>query len=409
MVTLGPSGSGKTVFLAALQERLRTQSLDLGFYAKLPRPQERKLSQVYAQVASAGEWPPPTQRSEMPEWTFTCCVRSPYGVFQTMKVRYIDYAGEHLTHPVDGESSVGEWFEERLETADALLGLLDGMKVRDLMFGKADAETYFRDELRSILSIMQDFDGPIHFVLTKWDLVEKHFTLTSVKQRLLRETPFHDLVESRKPARTRGFKVPPGRIRLIPVSAVGPDFATLDHKGNVHKVAQANPRPVQVELPLVAVLPDLCVRAYEALATRADDVAAWEEAQPGGAGESGGDAAADEPYGAPAPARRSPSKIRRVLTNGLPLPLTGLFSAVGVTVSQTAFAGFLNAAMDVMPQMGARPETKERRRAKRLQSGWWHKRLKRVRTDKEAVRYTIHRLVDRLLDFEETEKESTLA
>ncbi|MDW6058927.1 hypothetical protein SAZ11_13905 [Streptomyces sp. FXJ1.4098] len=66
VVALGPSGSGKTVYLAALQERLRTQDPELGFHVRLPRDQERKLTEVYSEVASSGDWPAPTDRTETP-------------------------------------------------------------------------------------------------------------------------------------------------------------------------------------------------------------------------------------------------------------------------------------------------------------------------------------------------------
>jgi hypothetical protein len=46
-------------------------------------------------------------------------------------------------------------------------------------------------------------------------------------------------------------------VRLIPVSAVGPDFAAMDDTGHVVKRRDGQVRPTNVEVPFAAVLPDL--------------------------------------------------------------------------------------------------------------------------------------------------------
>ncbi|KAK1183132.1 hypothetical protein B7755_036375 [Streptomyces sp. NBS 14/10] len=408
VVALGPSGSGKTVYLAALQERLRTQDPELGFHVRLPRDQERKLTEVYSEVASSGDWPAPTDRTETPEWTFTCRMWTRFGVFETMQIEYIDYAGEHLTHPVGEGSQVQDWFEERLETADALLGLLDGVKIRGLLFGNRGAEDFLRDDLAPMFSLMQGFPGPIHFVVTKWDLVEQNFTLADVRQRLMREPTFSQLVASRAPGKTRRFPVPPGRIRLIPVSAVGRGFAVLDSEGKVRKLDRTNPKPMNVEIPLVSVLPDLCVRAYEALRISEARRAAGQDPQQDQEAGQGQDLGQDPGDQSEAGAPGSPGRVRKLLAAGLSPQLQAQLMKSGITVSPAVLAGFLDAALGALGQLASR-SPREVRRAKRLQRSWRGRRVKSVKDEKSAVHHTVHRLVGQLGEFERAEPDSILA
>ncbi|MDT0547826.1 hypothetical protein [Streptomyces lonegramiae] len=371
---------------------------------RLPRDQERKLTEVYSEVASSGDWPAPTDRTETPEWTFTCRMWTEFGVFETLRIEYIDYAGEHLTHPVGEGSQVQDWFEERLETADALLGLLDGVKIRGLLFGNRGAEDFLRDDLAPMFSLMQGFPGPIHFVVTKWDLVEQNFTLADVKHRLMREPTFSQLVASRAPGRTRRFPVPPGRIRLIPVSAVGRGFAVLDSEGKVRKLDRTNPSPMNVEIPLVSVLPDLCVRAYETLRISEAQRAAGQDPQQ----ELGEDQEDQGDQGDQADLSASPGRVRKLLAAGLSPQLQAQLMKSGITVSPAVLAGFLDAALGAIGQLVPR-SPREVRRARRLQRSWRGRRVKSVKDEKSAVHHTLHQLVDRLGAFERAEPDSILA
>jgi len=55
------------------------------------------------------------------------------------------------------------------------------------------------------------------------------------------------------------------RLRMIPVSAVGHDFATLDEKGKVVKRDGGWIDPIYVDVPLCAVLPDALALAERSL------------------------------------------------------------------------------------------------------------------------------------------------
>ena len=52
---------------------------------------------------------------------------------------------------------------------------------------------------------------------------------------------------------------------LIPVSAIGRKFATMDDEGRMVKNKAGRLRPVNVEIPLCAVLPDLFAQIQEQL------------------------------------------------------------------------------------------------------------------------------------------------
>jgi len=54
-------------------------------------------------------------------------------------------------------------------------------------------------------------------------------------------------------------------VRLIPVSAIGRNFATMDADGRMVKSRNGRLRPLNVEIPLCAVLPDLFAQIGEQL------------------------------------------------------------------------------------------------------------------------------------------------
>jgi hypothetical protein len=95
--------------------------------------------------------------------------------------------------------------------------------------------------------------SPITFVITKWDLLDdlhadQDARLGIVRTMLMDSPGFRDLVDEHSARRV---------IRLIPVSAVGHDFAYLDQGDTVRKKPGGTLRPLNVDLPLSAVVPDV--------------------------------------------------------------------------------------------------------------------------------------------------------
>lgn len=255
VIVLGPRGSGKTVLLASLYKKLSVQG-KLGFFLKVERGRQRKiLTRAYKDVAVGEQWPDATQFDELSEWEFTCCVQTKdLSIYPACKFVYLDYAGGRLTNPdemleEEEEFEEGEEFDNKLKTADIMLGLLDGQKLCSLMRNEPGSLNWVLEDLANMLGVMQDLGNkPLHFVISKWDIVEPNYSLREIRDRLLEIEEFTDLARARIQGETP--------VRLIPVSSVGKGFATLQADGTMAKKTGLSPKPFQVETPLACVLPD---------------------------------------------------------------------------------------------------------------------------------------------------------
>lgn len=110
-----------------------------------------------------------------------------------------------------------------------------------------------QQSLTAMISLMMLVPCPVTFVVTKWDLlhdldVDEDGRLRRVRKFLMSNQGFHDLVETHSARRV---------VRLIPVSAVGPEFAALDERGRVAKLPDGQLHPTDVDVPLAAVVPDV--------------------------------------------------------------------------------------------------------------------------------------------------------
>lgn len=245
ILVLGASGSGKTCFLASMYEKLSVQRPDIGFFVRVGERERIILASKYREMEDPSkEWPPSTK--DVREWKFTCCVHAGEINYPLLDFAYLDYAGQQLTQEPDNPTfSV----DEVATKADAILILLDGLKIlRQLEGGSHTLSSPLHNDLRFILPIIQNVEGtPLHFVVTKWDLLEGKYTLRRVREVLFEDERFSAIIEQQ---RTR--KNP---TRLIPVSAVGKGFATLVGS-SMKKNPNAIAKPFQVEVPIACVLID---------------------------------------------------------------------------------------------------------------------------------------------------------
>lgn len=258
IITLGTSGAGKTVFLGSLFKQLSTQGEE-GFFIKIADFEKIKLNNIYTEVITGEKWPPGTRN--ITNWTFTCCVKS-YGLdnyYPVCEFTYIDYAGGLLTDTDNNEQIIVD-FQQEVTKADAVLAIIDGLQVYKFMEDKdlcsRDVLVWLIRDLPSIMQLVNQFNKntPVHFIISKWDLLENCYSLSEVRNRLLEKVPeFNDVVCNRKKAGCP--------IRLIPVSSIGKEFATLQPDGSMKKNPGAIPKPFQVEIPLVCALIDR-VKAY---------------------------------------------------------------------------------------------------------------------------------------------------
>ncbi|MEA5619255.1 hypothetical protein VB711_15615 [Cronbergia sp. UHCC 0137] len=246
IITLGASGAGKTVFLASMFKALSIQG-DYTFFLEVEDQARRKrLNAIYTQVITADNWPEGTKYGDVSEWTFNCRVKVPtLDTYTACQFTYFDYAGGRL---IDSEEDAE--FTNIVQESSTILGLLDGKKIYSLMKDSNDlaVNIFLNKDLPNILKWMNTSRVPIHFVISKWDLIENEFSLRQVRERLLKIPAFEELIHIRNHANSP--------VRLIPVSSIGSGFAIPQPDGSMKKISGAIPDPFQVEVPLACVLPD---------------------------------------------------------------------------------------------------------------------------------------------------------
>lgn len=259
LVALGVAGSGKTVLLSSMFHVANVPMPGRAYFLETDAAHRVYLSRVFDEVSDTEEpWPRGTRAGESRELDFDC-VSFREGVrHRICRISYLDYAGELLERePETGETALRD-LEQRVRAAHGLLGILDGFRVLQYLRGEPAGRRYFRSSIQPMIGMMAGATSPIHFALTKWDLVhgfgepsgaDEAARLALVSEALLENAQLRALVE----AHGYGSRA----VRLFPVSAVGPDFALVDSTGHVVKRQDGRVRPSRVELLLTAVLPDL--------------------------------------------------------------------------------------------------------------------------------------------------------
>jgi len=244
---LGPSGSGKTVFMAAMYRQLRIKRGNADFYLKTDHATAVHMNSVFNAVANPQEeWPASTRVPS--EWAWGLTVTTPSGDFEPLKVKHVDYPGAVLTAPRAAEDERFQKVIGQLKSAHALLVLLDGAGVLACLRGEPQGRRFLDFELSGSLELVQQTRCPVHFAVTKWDLLEDDHSLQEVRDLLLGDDNFRDLIQGR-------FETPAGPIRLIPVSSVGNGFAAIQPNGQMEKLGQPA-RPYNVEVPFAYLLHD---------------------------------------------------------------------------------------------------------------------------------------------------------
>jgi hypothetical protein len=256
---LGPSGAGKTVFMASMYRQLQLRRPETVFSLKTDYTGSLELNAIFNRLANPAETWPESSRT-IKEWTFTACVASKEGTFEPLAFTYLDYPGVILTNPQAAEDEKVQDVVMKLRSANGLLALLDGQALGALMQGDREGDRFLDFELTSTLEIVQESRCPIHFAITKWDLLEATYTLGQIRDRLMKSDRFAAVIAARSQAS-------PATIRLIPVSSVGAGFAVLQPNGEMRKVGGA-PRPYQIDLPLMCVIPDFLQFVYDDMEQR---------------------------------------------------------------------------------------------------------------------------------------------
>ncbi|MEV0093691.1 DNA/RNA helicase domain-containing protein [Streptomyces sp. NPDC050738] len=269
VLVLGPSGAGKTVYLASMFKHLATQEPELGVLLTTSFPVRKELSALYAKVARPGPtWPSSTNTAEAREFIFDCKTRHNGTNHPVLRIRYLDYAGELLTDSgrdaLDTQAEAD--LQERIEQADTVLCLLDGNKLHKLCLGETEGIEYFNQHMDPVFGVLQEVEKPIHFVITKWDLLyrlkdSEAASLEHARDVLLDIRAFRNLVENAVMPHQNALPA----IRLIPVSSVGLDYVEPQLDDSMVKLPGRIPTPLHVEQPLLAILPDLFASFIDSL------------------------------------------------------------------------------------------------------------------------------------------------
>ncbi|MEU8271034.1 hypothetical protein AB0B89_28225 [Sphaerisporangium sp. NPDC049002] len=255
VVALGLQGSGKTLLLASMYQRLKAPAGQC-YYLTASHDDVLLLNQWYAQMvdtAGSGDWPRGTAKGETRQFTFT--VKTPMAgtALTILHLKYLEYAGELLTEIQDAGSTKQKELFAQIDAADALIGVLDGHRIKQQIDGHPEGSTHLERTLNALLPVMIEATAPISFIITKWDLLmdlrpDESTRLSIVHNLLTSNDLFRSLVNLHSANRV---------VRLIPVSAVGPGFARIDSRGEIVKVSRAPAHPANVDVPLSAVVPDM--------------------------------------------------------------------------------------------------------------------------------------------------------
>lgn len=262
VVALGTRGAGKTLLLASMYHQMQTPS-GRSYFVTAPYEQVILLNQWFTEVADTNrDWPSGTAVSDTREFTFALRTRAASGALHTvLHLSYLDYAGGLLTdRQAPGATAQGELLG-RIDSADALLGIIDGYRIRQCLDGHPEGHMRLQQTLTAMINLMMLASCPITFVVTKWDLLgdidaDEDGRLRIVRKLLMSNRGFRDLVEAHSTHRV---------VRLVPVSAVGPEFAHLGEHGEVTKLRDGHMYPTNVDVPLCAVVPDVFEQVERAL------------------------------------------------------------------------------------------------------------------------------------------------
>jgi hypothetical protein len=274
LIALGGQETGKTVLLASMFHRLTTEMSDGGFRLQTSLDQSVHLTNLYATLRdSDAAWPPGTSVGDTRSFTFECVGSAGGDELPILNFNYLDYAGELVgggqaaQAVLEQRESRQRDLEQRIETAHALFGIIDGQRILGCLRGDPESRLYIETSIIPMIGVMRKAKCPVHFILTKWDLfdgteasndpMDENDRLTLVRNELMSQAPIRNLVEQRR----REKRV----VRLVPVSAIGRQFATMDAEGHMVKRKNGRLRPLNVEIPLCAVLPDLFAQIEENL------------------------------------------------------------------------------------------------------------------------------------------------
>jgi hypothetical protein len=113
-------------------------------------------------------------------------------VSEVMRIDYLDYAGESLVEAfARPNDTAAAQVLKTIRSADAVLGILDGLRLRRFLSGEDDTEPGqgFEYQLRDLLNCLLAIQRPLHLVLTKWDLLQEDYSPKELVAELAKLEP----------------------------------------------------------------------------------------------------------------------------------------------------------------------------------------------------------------------------
>ncbi len=253
VLIVGPRHSGKTVFLSSMYYNMSIPSSAKFFLDAENHHQGVNLSDRYRALNAHKKWPEATASDDIINYEFNCLVKTKHGNFQALKVTYYDYSGGRFNGDIDDENE----FKNLLQSTDIHLGLIDGARLLQSMEDENYTSEFYLMELERLivdLNLAQKgSDKIVHFLISKWDLFHGKYTIAEIKDHLYKHKHFKDFLRT-----TIEFG---GKVRLMPVSAVGFDFLDADGKPKAGGALD----PYNVDIPLAMALLDPLEKAVEKL------------------------------------------------------------------------------------------------------------------------------------------------
>jgi hypothetical protein len=172
--------------------------------------------------------------------------------FPLYRFHYTDFPGGNLTNPSQDQAID---VRSAIQNAHTVVFLLDGRKILDALNGISIEGFSINDDLDNIAELATDsILRPIQFVVTKWDILNNH-SLDEIRGFLLSHEKFSGVVEQRRELGEPTY--------LIPVSAVGDDFARYDpHSHGMVKQPNAVPKPYHLDITLALAVTDTILKLF---------------------------------------------------------------------------------------------------------------------------------------------------
>jgi hypothetical protein len=253
---VGARGSGKTVLLASLFNQLTVPLDDNYFFAKLiSEKQVSYLREIYRSIQDPDQpWPPGTAGST--DFVLRCYYSSPRAEekLPLFRFHYTDFRGDDLRMDSTAILDV----REAISTAHTIVFLIDGVKILDAIEKIPIKGFSISDDLDWISEIVIDYIfKPIQFVITKWDVIDKQYSLTEIRRFLLGHRKFSSVIGLQRKANKSTY--------LIPVSAIGNNFARYDpaSRGSMVKRRHALMEPYNLDVTLALAFSDALLNTFK--------------------------------------------------------------------------------------------------------------------------------------------------